>query len=434
MPAAEVAAGPAYVRWMGVKSRSFAVRGATALAVMCASMLGLLMLPASTFAYHEPYTPGTGCEACHSSNTSPQLPYCVDCHDLLPNPNVGEFYTSANQYAGPHAYYSTTSSKCDSCHSVHKARAVGVILLPEATTWDTCLTCHDGTGGFGVYGAIEQQTGIDPFDADPGTPGGGHLYAATSVVPGGDRLTGGADTTRVFGGPGTGYLICTDCHAVHGASVVDPFVGDRRRLRANQPSIYSTKLLKRRPTTAATDTTRYGSDWCLGCHSGRDSVEPLHNHPVDSTESTFTVGAPWDYGNLPILASDGVTGSLVMSGLGGIIKTGIPTAGSFHQPDPPYASENRGYLMLYPRIDNQIGHAPICQQCHEDARNVGTLLGDGSTADAADGVITVDSADGVIFNDNPRFQNFPHETTSNNMLVETGNDLCLNCHPTARLP
>ena len=35
---------------------------------------------------------------------------------------------------------------------------------------------------------------------------------------------------------------------------------------------------------------------------------------------------------------------------------------------------------------------------------------------------------------NPTFQNFPHETENPNMLVETNDDLCLNCHPATALP
>jgi predicted CXXCH cytochrome family protein len=39
-----------------------------------------------------------------------------------------------------------------------------------------------------------------------------------------------------------------------------------------------------------------------------------------------------------------------------------------------------------------------------------------------------------VTTDNPRFQNFPHETANTRMLVETGDDLCTNCHPPAVLP
>ena len=36
--------------------------------------------------------------------------------------------------------------------------------------------------------------------------------------------------------------------------------------------------------------------------------------------------------------------------------------------------------------------------------------------------------------DNPPFQNFPHETMNERMLVETDDDLCTNCHPVSLVP
>jgi hypothetical protein len=49
----------------------------------------------------------------------------------------------------------------------------------------------------------------------------------------------------------------------------------------------------------------------------------------------------------------------------------------------------------------------------------------GNTGHAA--TFTV-SLDGTVTTSNPRFQNFPHETVNQHMLVETGDNLCLNCH------
>jgi hypothetical protein len=89
-------------------------------------------------------------------------------------------------------------------------------------------------------------------------------------------------------------------------------------------------------------------------------------------------------------------------------------------------------LMPFPRTAEQGDHYPICQQCHEDSRNVGNLSADGSQARSAPMVIT--SEDGQTSTDNPRFQNFPHETVNERLLVETGDDLCMNCHPPAMLP
>ena len=93
--------------------------------------------------------------------------------------------------------------------------------------------------------------------------------------------------------------------------------------------------------------------------------------------------------------------------------------------------------MPYPRTPQQAGHAPICQQCHEDARDPGTLSADGTTGDAAGigGPLGgVRNVDGVDLTANPRFAGFPHETTNANMTIETGDALCLNCHPVSQLP
>jgi hypothetical protein len=78
---------------------------------------------------------------------------------------------------------------------------------------------------------------------------------------------------------------------------------------------------------------------------------------------------------------------------------------------------------------------PICQQCHEDSRNVGDATPSEITTPAtpAEG-FRVTSPDGQNATDNPRFQNFPHETEKSNLLVETADDLCLNCHTVPTLP
>ncbi len=130
------------------------------------------------YAFHEPYTQGTSCSACHNADAFSTD--CATCHDL---PADYTWYDEDN-YAGPHGDYQTTSSKCDSCHSVHNAPAGSTMLLPGATVVSTCETCHDGTGGYGVYGAILAVTGV--------APSSGHGIETTNVVPGGDAATGGA--------------------------------------------------------------------------------------------------------------------------------------------------------------------------------------------------------------------------------------------------
>lgn len=317
---------------------------------------------------------------------------------------------------GPHGSYSVGTNKCKICHTLHAAAEESVKLLPAATIVDTCFTCHDGTGGQGVYGTILARTGSEPT--------GGHRFSATNVIPGGDPVTGG-DATRVFREEDTGNLICTDCHSAHGSDVVEPFMGERAR-SVNLVVFTKDRLLRRQPTGAVAPVDEYGSDWCLGCHEGRGAGGMVENHPVD-TIATAPAGQPYIYNSLPVLANDGPTTQTVLAPLAAI--GGNP---EFELPK----QLNRGYLMPYPRSPLQDGRGPICQQCHEDSRNVGALDA-GGVATASVGELQ--DPDGLpndpgISTANPRFQNFPHETENARMLVEAEDDLCMNCHPMNQLP
>jgi hypothetical protein len=338
------------------------VRKATRLAlVLATTILAVLVFAPSVFAFDE------------TTSTVPtwNAANCQGCHSPWPDSGV------VTDPYGVHAGYTATTTKCQSCHSVHGANPAGSVLLPGATITADCNLCHDGTGGQGVYGVIQARLGVAPTSA--------HSTENTAVVPGGNSTTGG-DSTMRFAGVG-GTLTCTDCHSPHGANTVAPFQGDRVRSVWGIQNYVSTKLLKQHPGNSAATVTEYGSDWCLACHQGRNSIGPVHNHPV--------------------LGQMGFN--------------------------------NRGYLMPYPRTTGaggQAGHLPMCQQCHADPRFPGTLNNDG-TAQAAAYTVTTPSfgtPDARTATDNPRFQIFPHESTSTAMLIQQNDDLCLNCHPAGQLP
>lgn len=352
------------------------------------------------------------CRRCHAGWQTSGSPQCNVCHDAVGNQQLGQ---------GPHGSYVTTSARCNVCHKVHLTPAGGMVLLPRATLRDTCMTCHDGSGGYGVYGAVQKWTGV--------APGADHSIDTTNVVPGGSSATGGS-AVMTFGGEG-GFLTCNDCHNPHNADTVNAFIGDRQRTTlvwqkqsTRHHVLASNKLLKRRPGGALTPVSEYGSDWCLTCHKGRSSGMVVMNHPVDSLVVTAT---PFNYKNVAILTTDAPTGSTVLGPLGGWNR---PSYG-WNDPAQPY-SENRGFLMPAPRTAQQAGHYPICQQCHEDSRSVGSLSVDGTTADATP--FTITHEDGTAAGDNPRFQNFPHESVNARFLVERDDDLCLNCHSATQIP
>lgn len=341
------------------------------------------------------HTYGTAiCYTCHGA-ANDGTNGCLDCH----GPPL--FGASPQFGAGPHAGYMTGSQRCGLCHSVHSA-PVGVLLLPRSTVTAVCNTCHDGTGGKGVYNTIQTRTGLPA--------GGMHSVDTTNMIPGGDPTTGGS-LTATFAGVG-GTLTCTDCHSPHDANTVADFVGDRRRVpytttsRESWQVVSSDRLLKAHPNSVVATITDYGSDWCLSCHRGRMAQGSVHNHPVDA--KTLRSDA-FTYQNVAILSSDSTTSVTVMGSLGG---------------------SNRGYIMLDPRTAQQGDHGPICQQCHSDTRStVGTMTGSAAAAQP----FSV-SLDGTVSATFPRFQNFPHETVNARMTVETGDDLCTNCHPPVALP
>lgn len=324
------------------------------------------------------------------TGTSADPSDCIGCHGEYPSVDATD---TARQ--GPHGGYSTTSNACAACHSVHSAAADGRVLLPGETLTETCELCHDGTGGRGVYGAIEAR-GL--------TVGAAHRTDTTASVPGADASTG-TTATLVFSGVNS-TLSCGDCHSPHGTKLVDAFTADRRRIETDTVGFFSSELLRQRPFGGTTAVSKYGSDWCASCHAGRITGEhETINHPVDSTS---TAGA-FTYENVQVVDGVGTT-QTVAGALGG---------------------SNFGYVMPYPRTAGQGTHAPICQQCHEDARSVGDTVAGGIVAGE---VFSVTSADGSNAADTPRFQVFPHESVNEGLLLENGNDLCTNCHMGDQLP
>ncbi|MHB1340749.1 MAG: hypothetical protein ACYCX5_03205 [Coriobacteriia bacterium] len=315
-------------------------------------------------------------------STSTVITDCSVCHGIAAP-------TTATP-TGPHGGYTATSNKCAACHSVHVAPAGGVALLPSSTILGTCQTCHDGTGGKGVYGVLAARSVVVTAS---------HSIETTTVIPGGSIATGGS-STGVFSGTGN-TLTCSDCHSPHGASVVAAFTGDRARGSVSV-TIQTNRLLKQLPTTATTSTAVYGSDWCGGCHKGRVSGSgTTGNHPVDSKATTTT---PFYYENIAR-----VTGTNTQA-------TELGTLGR----------NNFGYVMPDgPRTAQQGAHYPICQQCHEDVRSLGDVS---PQVIAPAETYSVTTTDGTTPTNNPRFQVFPHESQNVAFLIETDDDLCLNCH------
>lgn len=399
----------------------------------------MALFAAPAFAYQESATstdpantPSYSCPTCHSLEANATSPTVAPG---VPSTWTLEATATVGSRKGPHGGYTAGTQKCAVCHTMHGSSQSSILNLNDSGippgTWTstdimrfeetiaaTCFTCHDGTGGGGVYGVIRQRTGQDPAEtsstAIAGTAGGVHRIGWLNsngkvVVPGGNPAGGSLETT--FTGR-DGALTCTDCHSPHNSRTVAPFVGDRKRSTLDTTSVYATnRLLKQRPTKGGSNWTKYGSEWCQSCHKG--STSALH-HPI--ADAVKISGNPWNYSNVSRLATYSTESGPYVDG--------------------PLGGNNFGYIMVLDDGRVGLGDAslmnqpyPICQQCHEDSRNIGgavmgvdnrTLLPSQAFTNPADGNLP----------GNPRFQNFPHETMLDGLLVEprSFDSICLNCH------
>jgi hypothetical protein len=322
-------------------------------------------------------------------------PVPVDCNQCHASDSVSG--TGDWEGSGPHGNYSTTTKKCALCHSVHNAPDAAVALLRGATITATCQMCHDGTGAIGVYKTIEAFEGA-------GAVQGEHSVEVTNVIPGGS-----SDLSE--------NLSCGDCHSVHASNTVNPFLRDSGH--AYFPDEYTVSNCLLRSDVNGASVAEYGAEWCAACHDERHSTNAsaVVNHPV-------ATDADWTYGTI-VSTLTGDTWHIENPDYGGSgYATGLGQTNSGYIMEPAASSGDGRIEFADP--DNRT--YPICQQCHEDARDVEAIF-QGDYTHTGDPALTP-----WLAPVNPEFETFPHQTTNTNMLVEPYDDLCLNCHPVSVLP
>jgi hypothetical protein len=131
--------------------------------------------------------------------------------------NVGDNPTNP----GAHANYLATTAKCGMCHSVHRAAADGVKLLPTADA--TCAGCHTGsttvTAKIITWAPVNTSWVPDGSNGPAGGGGGPHNDSAADLVADG-YWDGTGATPQPSYTPGQRYGCFTRrCHATnpHGA-------------------------------------------------------------------------------------------------------------------------------------------------------------------------------------------------------------------------
>ena len=328
-----------------------------------------------------------GCDPCHyaDSHTDPSWGPAVNGND--------EFY----KY-GPHGYYFNTTNRCVYCHTMHEAEAIVQFQPSVAQTYtsfgttargsaavdtisELCFACHDNTGKGGVYSQLA-SLGY--------AVGAEHSVELTSPVPGSNL-------------PDM-HLSCTDCHTPHNRSDIPgqwlSFSPRKKGAIIGGDEEETNRMLRDDVGGKPKRTyTNYGGGWCAGCHDRRHSAAPsVNNHPT--VENTYT-------------AYTGAANGFNEPELGIFI---------FDSQSPNTYEVAQGWAgRISPRPS-----APRCQQCHENTMDVEGDYEGNQEGYYSNGTRRIN---GVVVGDS-----FPHQTTGAKLLVETGDDLCLNCHSTSSLP
>lgn len=162
--------------------------------------------------------------------------------------------------SSPHRGYTTSTRNCAVCHSVHRARSNGELLL-KSTVAQACNYCHINAAQSitQVYASSEANYTTD------------NVYNHSSAVTGG----------------------CSGCHTVHSAAAVGANDINILRLQDNPASTYGTYYTDRAVIAASTGDPTQGSllltQWCSSCH-------PYYNTNFNGTSHVMTAAIA-TYGN-----------------------------------------------------------------------------------------------------------------------------------------
>ncbi len=187
----------------------------------------------------------------------------------------------------------------------------------------------------------------------------------------------------------------------------------------------------------------YGSGFCYACHQGR----------IGNYVGGMKLDTDFDFGadDTKTALNHPTNMKLAYSAVGNIdLTSGYGSKGYPKPYGEGLALSNKGFAMVpvsattHPDGVIPRQNAPICQQCHEDSRDVETAWNfvdtdkDVPFTTNGNNLIGAPNPGSFIYEGNPQFQNFPHEAQNYRLLVEGGDsnqvgggnndDLCLNCH------
>jgi predicted CXXCH cytochrome family protein len=166
------------------------------IAAIAATMLAITATPALAEGYNNGginYTTGTNVAG-----------YGNNAGLYVRTPNA----TQTASMSGPHGGYTTTTNKCQDCHSTHYAKG-SYVLLRANRREDACTFCHGGGGGSTIN--IQMDNAYDAngpaIDGSRGM-GTGHSLGYKGNAP--------DDINPAY--TAANGLACFDCHTPHGNS------------------------------------------------------------------------------------------------------------------------------------------------------------------------------------------------------------------------
>lgn len=369
---------------------------------------------------------------------------CMFCHHDTTDPT------------GPHGNYTALSNKCSTCHQTHRAQNPG--LLPANSLTAVCQYCHDLTQSIYAPYSFNDLGSADSLVYSAHRVSGvsfpneyvnemGELVTTEpletgltgDIIPGGSEIDGGTGsfTPNYNGSVSKVYFSCTSCHSVHAVkgTMVKPYLGESQlKVNRNMDSQYEKKihltnrLLRIRPNNVTEAVYEFGPLWCMTCHKGRGNnlIMSKFNHPINETAKGYSFLDILPESEFIYAGGKAATLNDIM--LKGFVIIDSRSAESAYpeahvKKDP---RTNAWYTMSFWdsldrkfREDGSIPYnsdGPVCQQCHGNPRDVEKAFNIGAS------------------NSNPRRLSFPHASPNKALLVETGVDLCTNCHEADSLP
>lgn len=151
---------------------------------------------------------------------------------------VGDYSRATGYLQGPHGGYTTTTNKCQDCHSTHYA--FGSYMLLRANSAEAaCDFCHGGGGGSSINIMMDNDYRDGTFDTAESSAvsttttgyGTGHTLGYQGNAP--------ADINPAYSA-GAGGFACFDCHTPHGnsARVMTTFANPGRAMSTSAPTTF----------------------------------------------------------------------------------------------------------------------------------------------------------------------------------------------------